>query len=87
MTKEALGSGSAGVVLSVAAHEARQKNDPMLNPWRVGYLGAEPVPFPVDDADNQPLTLGRSVILTRPSWLVNVSGRSALWACATPKIR
>src|SRR6202000_1810705 len=36
---------------------------------------------------DQAETLGRSAILTSPSWLVNVSVRSALWACATPKIR
>ena len=36
---------------------------------------------------DQPETFGRSAILTSPSWLVNVSVRSALWACATPKIR
>jgi hypothetical protein len=36
---------------------------------------------------DQTETLGRSAILTSPSWLVNVSVRSALCACATPKIR
>ena len=36
---------------------------------------------------DQRATFGRSATLTRPSWLVNESVRSLLWAWATPKIR
>jgi hypothetical protein len=51
--------------------------------------GDEVWPWHGREAGNsdQAETLGRSAILTSPSWLVNVSVRSALWACATPKIR
>jgi hypothetical protein len=40
-------------------------------------------PDPID----QSFTFGRSATLTSPSWLVKVSVRSVLCACATPKIR
>jgi hypothetical protein len=36
---------------------------------------------------NQTATFVRSATLTSPSWLVNESVRSLLWAWATPKIR
>jgi hypothetical protein len=36
---------------------------------------------------DQTATLDRSETLTKPSWLVNESVRSLLWAWATPKIR
>jgi hypothetical protein len=36
---------------------------------------------------NQTATFLRSATLTNPSWLVNESVRSPLWAWATPKIR
>ncbi len=54
--------------------------DPMVK--KLGPCTAE-----VPGKPYQTETLGRSAILTSPSWLVNVSVRWALWACATPKIR